>query len=78
MAKQDDRSEQIKELEGYVVFHGHEKFDTAHAKVTTTKGPILVVIVSLKQKEGWMLKETTVSRIWQLTRWRVSNNDIKI
>ena len=52
MAKQDDRSEQIKELEGYVMFHGHKKFDTAHAKVTTTKGPILVVIVSLKQKEG--------------------------
>ena len=51
MAKLDDRSEQIKELEGYVIFHGHQKFDTAHAKATTTKEPILVLIVLLKQKE---------------------------
>ena len=51
MAKQDHRSEQIKELEGYVVFHGHEKFDTAHAKATTTKEHDLVPIVLLKQKE---------------------------
>ena len=63
MAKQDDRSEQIKELEGYVMFHGHKKFATAHAKATATKGPNLVTIVLWKQKEVWMLKGTTVTQI---------------